>query len=75
VFLSFLERERDRTVTVFDYSFQSVTAFRLDRSYVFLTVHRSSAFLTVPERFMSGFDHKTVENARERSGTVNGQGR
>jgi hypothetical protein len=31
-FLSFLMRERDRTVTVFDYSFQSVTAFRLERS-------------------------------------------
>ena len=32
VFLSFLTRERDHTVTVFDYSFQSVIAFRLDRS-------------------------------------------
>ena len=30
VILSFLER--DRTVTVFDYSFHSVTAFRLERS-------------------------------------------
>jgi hypothetical protein len=42
----FLERERERTVTVFDYSFQSVTAFRLDRSYVFLIVpYRSLPFL------------------------------
>jgi hypothetical protein len=32
VILSFLERERDRTVNVFDYSFHSVTAFRLKRS-------------------------------------------
>jgi hypothetical protein len=32
VILSFLERERDRTVTVFDYSFQSVTELRLESS-------------------------------------------
>ena len=52
MFLSFLERERDRTVTVFDYSFQSVAAFRLDvpdRSS-FLTV------LTVPDRFRSFYE-------------------
>jgi hypothetical protein len=51
-----------------------------------MSVHERSLFLTVPERFMSVFDHKTVEiahktvenghktveNAQERSGTVNG---
>ena len=40
--LSFLERERDRTVNVFDYSFQSVTETR--------------KFLGVPERFQSFHD-------------------
>jgi hypothetical protein len=30
--LSFLKRERDRTVNVFDYLFQSVTELRLESS-------------------------------------------
>jgi hypothetical protein len=42
-------------VTVFDYSLQNVTAFRLERSYAFLTVHRSP--FTVPDRFMTVFEH------------------
>ncbi len=29
---------RDRTVNVYHYSFQGVTAYRLERSYTFLTV-------------------------------------
>jgi hypothetical protein len=32
VIVSCLKRERDRTVNVFDYSFQSVTEFRLESS-------------------------------------------
>ncbi len=32
VFLSFLKRERERTVNVFHFSFLSVTALRLERS-------------------------------------------
>jgi hypothetical protein len=52
VFLSFLECERYRTVTVFDYSFQSVTALRLDRyRSPFLSVHER--FLAFYERFRS----------------------
>ena len=32
VILSFLTEERESTVTIFDYSFQSVTEFRLEHS-------------------------------------------
>jgi hypothetical protein len=56
--LSFLERERDRTVTLFNNSFHSVTPFQLDR-FIPFTVSDRSPFLTVPdlpERFMSVFD-------------------
>jgi hypothetical protein len=67
-------------VTVFDYSFQSVTAFRLDR-FMIENAHKTveNAHKTVENA------HKTVENTRERSetvrnghersGTVNGQER
>ena len=49
MFLSFWKVSL-RTVTVFDYSFQSVTAFRLEISQAFLTIHRSWPF-TVPDRY------------------------
>jgi hypothetical protein len=67
--LSFLKREG--TMNVFHYSFQGVTAFRLERSKAFLTVQRYNRsalqpftapdrlherFVNVCENLMSAFD-------------------
>jgi hypothetical protein len=41
VILSFLKRERERTVNVFGYSSQSVTLLRLESSWAFLTVFKT----------------------------------
>ena len=60
VILSFLER--DRTVNIFHYSLQGVTAFLSDQRYKrspFLIVcckRFAQTFVNFPERFMSVFD-------------------
>ena len=59
VILSFLERERDRTVNVILQSFQSVILYRM------IVAYRSPS-LTVPDRYSPFL---------KRPGTVNGQGR
>ena len=65
VFLSFLERERDRTVTYRDRDFLNVSDRDLvhyDRFRPF-TVPDRSPFLTVSERF----DFQRFRNGQERS--------
>jgi hypothetical protein len=57
VFLSFLKCESKLAVIVFDNSFQSVTAFRPERSGPFNVLARfHERYMKAPERSMSVFD-------------------
>jgi hypothetical protein len=74
VILSFLKRERERTVNVILQSFQTVYLVQYDR-YIPFTVPCRPSFLTVtmtvPDRFLPFLTvYKTFRNAHD-----NGQGR